>query len=182
MMSEQYPPPPTPPSPPPPPPPEPPEPPSSPPPPPPGSPPGTPVSIPPEEVASGKAIAVIVYAINLVGLPLWILPILMRDNEFSLYHGKQAMMLWLTGLVLGVANTVLTMIPVVGCITLVTWPLIVVTMVVLDLIGLVNAAKGRIEPVPFIGRLADEWFAGIRKRPTPPAPPPPPTSPSSPAA
>ncbi len=133
-------------------------------------------AIPPEEIALGKAIAVIVYAINLIGLPLWILPILLRDNDFSLYHGKQAMMLWLTGLVLGVVNTVLTVIPVIGCVTLVTWPLIVVTMVVLDLIGLVNAAKGRIEPVPFVGRLADEWFAGIRKPPSPPTSPAPPAS------
>jgi uncharacterized membrane protein len=154
-MSEQHPPdqgsPPTPPPPPPPPTPE-----VSP------VPPGEPVP-PPEEIAAGKALAVISYAINLIGLPFWILPILLRDNAFSLYHAKQAMMLWITAVVLAAINTALTVIPVIGCIVLITWPLIIVTMVVLDLIGLVSAAKGRIEPVPFVGDLADQWFAGIRK-------------------
>ena len=117
----------------------------------------------PKEIDDGKALAIIGYALNLIGLPLWVIPLIMRDNAFSLYHAKQAMTLWLAGVVIAVANGVLTIIPIVGCITLITWPVFIITLVVLDLIGLVSAAKGRVEPVPFVGRYAEEWFTGIRK-------------------
>jgi len=36
-------------------------------------------------------------------------------------------------------------------------------LVVLDIMGLVNAIKGEMKPVPLIGQFAEDWFKGIKK-------------------
>ena len=42
-----------------------------------------------EEIEEGKAMAVLSYVLSLAGLPFFIVPLIMRNNDFALYHAKQ---------------------------------------------------------------------------------------------
>jgi len=110
-------------------------------------------------VEEGKTFAILSYALGLIGLPFFLIPLIMRNNEFSLYHAKQCLLLWLAGLVVSVIGSVL-MIVCIGIIILTAgW----VFLLVLDIMGLANAIKGEQKPLPLIGKYADEWFKGLKK-------------------
>ncbi len=135
----------------PPPPPEAPEPPSEPAPPPPP---------PPSQVGGveeGKTFAILCYALSLIGLPFFIIPLITRDNEFSLYHAKQTLMLWLAGIAATVVGTILSF----ACIGVIVFLVAALGLLVLDIIGLINAVNGVAKPLPVVGALAEEWFKGL---------------------
>jgi len=113
----------------------------------------------PKEVEEGKPFAILSYALNFVILPFFLVPLIMRNNEFSLYHAKQSLMLWLIGIV-GSAIGAMFMVICVGIILL---PLLLVFLLILNIIGLVNAIKGEAKPLPVVGKWAEEWFKGLRK-------------------
>jgi hypothetical protein len=46
-----------------------------------------------KEVEEGKAFAVLSYVLGLVGIPFFLVPLIMRNNEFSLFHAKQCLIL-----------------------------------------------------------------------------------------
>jgi uncharacterized membrane protein len=122
-----------------------------------------PVVNPPEApdakaVEEGKAFAILSYALGIVGLPFFLVPLIMRNNTFSLYHAKQCLLLWLAGVVAFTAGFALVFL----CIGMVLLPLVGVGLLVLDILGLVNAVNGRQQPVPLIGKLAEDWFKGIK--------------------
>ena len=48
------------------------------------------VEAPADTVEGGKAMAVLSHASIFFGIPLFIIPLCTRDNEFSLHHGKAA--------------------------------------------------------------------------------------------
>jgi uncharacterized membrane protein len=113
-----------------------------------------------QEIADGKAFAILSYALNYFGLPFWLVPLIMRSNEFSLYHAKQCLTLWLACLVLVPVSVVL--IPACG----VGLPLlfaVFVASLVFHILGLINAINGKMAPLPLIGSFGEQWFAGIRK-------------------
>ena len=49
------------------------------------------------DVEDGKAFAMLSYGLSLIGIPFFLVPLIMRNNEFSLYHAKQCLMMWLAG-------------------------------------------------------------------------------------
>lgn len=111
----------------------------------------------------GKLFAILSYALNLVGLPFCIVPLITRNNEFALYHAKQSLMIWIGGVVVSVASTVLMAI----CIGIVLVPILApiafVFLLVVNIMGLVNAAKLETKPLPLIGKWGEQWFKGITK-------------------
>ena len=111
------------------------------------------------EVEEGKTFAILSYALGLIGLPFFLIPLIMRNNEFSLYHAKQCLLLWLAGLVVSVIGSVLMIV----CIGIVILTAGWVFLLVLDIMGLANAIKGEQKPLPLIGKYADEWFKGLKK-------------------
>jgi len=111
------------------------------------------------EVEEGKVFAVLSYALSLVGLPFFLVPLIMRNNEFALYHAKQSLILWLAGIAAAVISMILSFL----CIGLIIGPIAGVFLLVLDIIGLVNAGKGEAKPVPVIGQWGVDWFKGIKK-------------------
>jgi uncharacterized membrane protein len=112
-----------------------------------------------KEIADGKAFAILSYAINFVGLPFWLVPLIMRNNDFSLYHAKQCLLMWLVG----VATGVVAIVPCAGWIIAIV---VILGLLVFNVLGLINAINGRCKPLPLVGTFAEKWFEGLRKVPT----------------
>ena len=111
------------------------------------------------EIAEGKTFAILSYALSFIGLPFFIIPLVMRNNDFSLYHAKQTLMLWLAGIALSVVSAVLTAV----CIGLVIALVGGVFLLVLNIIGLMASINGEVKPLPVIGAYGEEWFKGVTK-------------------
>lgn len=120
----------------------------------------TPVAVDPQEIESGKMFAILSYVLSFVGLPFFIIPLIQKDNSFSLYHAKQVLMLWIAGAIIGVASAILTVI----CIGPVLGAVAGVALFVFAIMGLMAAAKGEMKPLPLIGKMAEEWFKTITKK------------------
>ncbi len=130
-------------------------------PPPPAPPPGYIPEIPTEEVEAGKSIALLSYILSLIGLPFWLYPIIVRDNEFSLYHAKQCFMMWIASAVLYVVASILTLVAI-GCLI---YPVALVLGLVWIIKGIINTNNGQAVPLPIIGKWAVDLFKGITKAP-----------------
>ena len=111
------------------------------------------------EIEEGKVFAILSYALSFIGLPFFLIPLIMRNNGFSLYHAKQVMLLWLAGVACGMVCSI----PFLGCIVAALIPVVAIFLTVLNVMGLVNACKAEQKPVPLIGKWAEEWFKGITK-------------------
>ena len=105
----------------------------------------------PSAVEEGKTFAILSYALAVIGVPFFLVPLIMRNNEFSLYHSKQCLLLWLVGVVGGtiLAPTCLGAV----LVTVFVW--------VLLFMGLANAVKALQTPVPLVGKWAEDWFKGL---------------------
>lgn len=114
----------------------------------------------PKEIENGKAFAVLSYVLGFIGIPFFLVPLIMRDNDFSLYHAKQCMMIWIAGLAGGMISSLL--IPV-FCLGIITGIALGIFIIVITIMGLINATKGIMVPLPLIGKYSDEWFKGISK-------------------
>jgi len=113
-----------------------------------------------EEIEAGKTFALLSYVLSLVGLPFFLVPLIMRDNAFSLYHAKQCMMIWLVAFV---GATICGALGLICCVGVVLALALVVFCVVLEIMGIINAAAGEMKPLPIIGGWGEEWFKGITK-------------------
>lgn len=124
-----------------------------------------------QEINEGKVMAILVYVIALIFPLFWLVPLIMRDNRFSLYHAKQGLMHFLVSAVGGAAAGVVTLL--LGIVTLgfgfCLLPLVWIAWVLfhygLLIIGIVNAANGEIKPLPIIGRWAESLFSGVDIKP-----------------
>ena len=98
----------------------------------------------------GKLWAILSYIFILWFIPLWIIE---PRNDFAVYHAKQSFLLFLVGISVEVAGTI---IPIIG------WYLIVpiggLAIFILWIIGVVNAATNNKKPLPIIGKYAEKWF------------------------
>jgi len=85
---------------------------------------------------------------------LFFVPLLIdevKDDPFVKFHVKQGLLIFLTliaGLMVGV-------IPLIGWLIAMIAPFFVFVMLV---IGILNALAGKKEPLPLIGKYAEEWF------------------------
>lgn len=83
---------------------------------------------------------------------IWILCIVTilcsKDDAFARYHANQGLVLLIANIVVGVANAILAFIPFVGVI--IAWALNIACFVFM-ILGIVNAATGKMKPLPIIG-------------------------------
>lgn len=116
--------------------------------------------LPQQEIDSGKTMAILSYIpVALVGLIVSIISISSKNNAFSLYHGKQALTLYICAFV-----GALICLPL--CFICIGVPLLIAVEVgglVLCVLGIINANKGECKPLPLIGQFADKWFGKIQK-------------------
>ena len=113
----------------------------------------------PPEVAEGQTFAILTYALSLTLLPFFFLPLILRNNSFSLYHAKQSLVLWILGIVSLYVGSLLM----VFCVGVAIIAATSVLLIVLNIVGLIHAIKGEQKPLPLVGEWAEAWFRGIRK-------------------
>ena len=103
-----------------------------------------------KEVQEGIVWAIIGY----LGI-LFLVPLLAKkDNKFALYHAKQGLVLFIAEIVGWVVMMILAFIPIIGWII---DALIWIFLLVLFIVGIVNAATGKYKPLPVIGQIAEKW-------------------------
>ena len=99
------------------------------------------VEMDPEDIENNKAMGIIAYFIFFIPL------LAAKDSPFAKYHANQGLTLLLTLIAI---NVVGSFIPIIG------WMLIIpfgsLLILVLAIIGIMNAANGKAEPLPIIGK------------------------------
>lgn len=83
---------------------------------------------------------------------VWILCIVTilcaKDDAFARYHANQGLVLLIANIAVTVAGFVLGFIPIIGAI--ISW-LLGIVLFVFMILGIINAVKGEMKPLPFIG-------------------------------
>lgn len=115
------------------------------------------------EIEEGKVMAILSYAINILAIPFFLIPLIMRNNEFSLFHAKQNLMIWIIAVIGSAVGAALSFV----CIGLLVFPILWVFLLVVNIMGIINSANMQFKPLPVIGPLAESWFGGINKVATP---------------
>ncbi|HWL16094.1 MAG TPA: DUF4870 domain-containing protein [Opitutus sp.] len=106
-------------------------------------------------VSEDKTVAIVSY-LTLIG---FIVAVVLHGNKktkLGAYHLRQSLGLMITFIGLWIVNMILAFIPVIGWILI---PIVWLGMFVLWLIGLINAAGGKMKPVPVLGDYYQKWFA-----------------------
>ncbi len=116
-------------------------------------------SMSPGDVKDGKVFAILCYVLNFLQIPFFLLPLIMRNNDFALYHAKQCLMLWLFVLIGYAVSAPLFFI----CVGVPLAIAVFLASLVFNIIGLINSINERALPLPLIGTYAEQWFAGIKK-------------------
>lgn len=118
----------------------------------------------PEVIEQGKMFAILSYASMFIGFPVCVLPLAMRDNEFALYHARHATIVYLAGMIFGVA---IVFIYLITCgIGIVFVPLMFLLWVP-TIHGFVLAAGGKMEEPMGLFGLGEKVFGALEvKKPT----------------
>lgn len=93
----------------------------------------------PSDIEANKGMGIIAYILFFVPL------IAAKNSRFAMYHANQGLTLFL---VFAVSNVVLGILPVIGWILL---PFVNLALLILMVLGIVNAAQGQAKPLPVIG-------------------------------
>jgi uncharacterized membrane protein len=105
-----------------------------------------------KEIEEGKVLAILSYIIPI----LCIVPLIQKNNAFSLYHAKQVLLLVIAGIVTSLVN-------VIPCLGQIVWLIVALALLVFGVMGLIAAVKGEMKPIPLIGKFAEDWFKGIKR-------------------
>lgn len=95
-----------------------------------------------ENVDNVKAVAAVAYLGFLFFVPLLTNP----ESDFARFHANQGLLLLITAVVVNILGPVL---PVIGW--FIIWPLGSIFVLVLFIMGLINALNGEKKPLPLIG-------------------------------
>lgn len=130
---------------------------------------GVPQADPPQPAPEGPVLqqnsilfALLGYASMFLGFPVFILPLAQRDDEFALYHARHAGAIYILGMILVVA---LSLVSFITCgFGMLLFPII--SLVYIPTIhGMILAAQGEMrEPVMTFG-LGEKIFGGIKVHP-----------------
>ncbi|RAV04599.1 DUF4870 domain-containing protein [Paenibacillus sp. YN15] len=93
----------------------------------------------PSDIEANKGMAIIAYILFFVPL------IAAKHSRFAMYHANQGLTLFL---LFALCNVVLGILPIIGWFLL---PLVNLALVILMILGIVNAAQGQAKPLPVIG-------------------------------
>lgn len=119
-----------------------------------------------QSVEEGRAFALLSHVGNLIGLPLFLVPMFARDNAFALHHAKAA------------ATTYLSVMMFIVGIFIMSYCTCGVSVLLLPLawvpvaVGLVNAVNGRHAHLLAFGEIGEKLFSGLQVKGEPPQLPP----------
>lgn len=103
-----------------------------------------------DKIEKGKGLAWLSYL-----WILWLVPLLaMKDNEFCKFHVKQGIILS----ILAIAIWVIGWIPFLGWFIVIIGIIGNVYIIVMTIMGIINAANGKYWKMPLLGDLAANWF------------------------
>lgn len=106
-----------------------------------------------KDVEEGKLCAVLAYL--LIGIIWYFADDKMKKNEFAKFHVKQGLIFFIAAIMIGLIDSILVWIPVLGW--LVIWILHVI-MVILLIIGIINSVNGKKKKLPIIGDYAKKFI------------------------
>ncbi len=98
----------------------------------------------------GKMWAFLAYLLSIIGFVLVLL--LKKDNKFAMYHAKQSLVLFILAIGISIIGSI---IPVIGWFIIL--PIGNLVILVLWIIGIINALGGKEKPLPLIGGFADKF-------------------------
>jgi uncharacterized membrane protein len=102
------------------------------------------------DIQDGKTMAILAYII-------WLIPLLAaRDKKFAMFHTEQAIMMWIITIVFYIIVWILTFIlsqisSIFACIVSILSLLVWLLFLVLVIMGIINAAGGKVKELPIIG-------------------------------
>ena len=100
-----------------------------------------------------KILAFLCYLISIIGVII-VLVTKKERGQFSIYHAKQGLVLFITWMIVWILVTVFALIPVVGVvISTILW----ILLALLWIIGMINSLSGRKVPLPVIGEFAKSF-------------------------
>ena len=118
--------------------------------PPPGAPSGSPD---PADVEKNKVMAILAYIGILVLVPL----LAAKDSPFARYHANQGLVLLIVafcgGIVLGILGFISAFLGPVACVVMIVNLCFFVAVLAFVIMGIINAAGGKMKPLPVIGTL-----------------------------
>jgi uncharacterized membrane protein len=114
---------------------------------------------PPVEVVEDRTVAILSY-VTLIGFIIAIVMHSGKKTALGAYHLRQVLGLFVTGIVAVLPCAIIAMIPLIGLIMVIVWPLLMLTFFVFWVLGLITAAKGEMKPMPVLGEHYQKWFAG----------------------
>lgn len=97
----------------------------------------------PADVEQNKIMGILAYIIFFIPL------LAARESKFAMYHANQGLVLFLAGIAVSILGSI---IPILGWFVIL--PLGMLAITVLAILGIVNAAKGQIKPLPIIGGIS----------------------------
>ncbi|MEK7105572.1 MAG: DUF4870 domain-containing protein [Patescibacteria group bacterium] len=102
-----------------------------------------------KDASDNRIVAAIGYLFILCLVPL----LGKKESKFAQFHGKQGLVLTIAAVALWVASFILTFIPILGwLIMFLGW----ISLMVLAILGIVNALAGKYWEMPFLGKYAKE--------------------------
>lgn len=100
-----------------------------------------------------KIFAFLCYLISIIGVII-VLATKKERTDFSIYHAKQGLVLFITWIVLWIVTIILAFIPVLGLIiSVIVWA----CLVILWIIGIMNSLTGKKVPLPVIGVFGEKF-------------------------
>jgi uncharacterized membrane protein len=97
----------------------------------------------PQDVEKNKVMAILAYIIFFIPL------IAARESKFAMYHANQGLVLFLAAVVINIVGGI---IPFIGWFVILPFGWIAV--LVFAIIGIINASKGEVKPLPLIGGIS----------------------------
>lgn len=100
-----------------------------------------------------RLFAFLCYLISIIGV-LIVLATKNERGEFSIYHAKQGMTLFIAAIIAWIVAAILGFIPIMGLI--IGW-ILWIAILALWIIGMVNALNGKEVPLPLIGQYGGKF-------------------------
>ena len=97
--------------------------------------------------------------LNVVGFIIILLT--KKEDKYAMYYGKQGLVLFITGIVAWIGYVILAMIlmfvPILGIMLAgLLYIILLIGMLILLIMGIINAFSGEMKPLPIIGHFADK--------------------------
>lgn len=97
--------------------------------------------------SNDKTMGILAYLGPLVLVPIFAA----KDSAYARFHANQGLVLWICWAAVLIIDTLLGWVPVLGWILSVLVWILSIVVTVFCIIGIVNAAKGEMKPLPVIG-------------------------------